>query len=100
MAISGTKDTQQTYLGAGDGAELRELLAEHLVVDGVVKILDVQVHALVAVDALHLETLKLLLQLRVTFRLLLRTSHVDDVSVHLLVVPLLHGLTDQHIIVM
>jgi len=79
-------------LGTGDGAKLRELFAQHLIIDGVIKVLDVQVHALVTVDSFHLEPLKLLLQLRVTLGLLLSSANVDDMSIDLLVIQLVHGL--------
>jgi len=81
------------YLGTGDGAKCRELLAKHLVVNSVVQVLDVQVHALVAIDSLHLQPLKLLFELCVTFRLLLRTSDKEDMPVHLFVIQLIHRLS-------
>ena len=83
------------YLGAGDVAELGELLAQHLVVDGVVEVLDVEVDALVARDALVLDALKALLQLSVALSLLLRAAHIDHVTVVLAVVELVHRLEDD-----
>lgn len=35
-----------SYLGAGDGAEWRKLLAKFLIIDGVIKVFNVQVDAL------------------------------------------------------
>lgn len=35
-----------SYLGAGDGAKWRKLLAEFLIIDGVIKVFNVQVDAL------------------------------------------------------
>ena len=36
-----------SYLRTGDGSKWRELLAQFLVIDGVIKVLDVQVNTLV-----------------------------------------------------
>ena len=50
-----------SYPCTGDGAELGELGTQSLVVEVVIKVLDVEVDALVAVDALHLEAVELVL---------------------------------------
>jgi len=83
----------QHHLGAGDGAVGRELLPEALVVDGVVQVLDVQVDALVAVEALHLEQVEPALQLHLSLDLLLRPADVQGLALHeLLAVEHFHGM--------
>merc|ERR1719400_1739861 len=77
-------------LGAGDCAVGSKLLPQPLIVDGVVKVLDVEVDALVSVQPLQLQLLKLLLQLLLTFSLLLGTADVKSLSKHLDSVELVH----------
>eukprot|EP00053_Salpingoeca_punica_P016475 m.155780 g.155780 ORF g.155780 m.155780 type:complete len:676 (+) comp16970_c2_seq3:460-2487(+) len=78
-------------LGAGDVAKLGKGLAQGLVVDGLVQVLDVEVDALgLGVElaaARHVLRLEQLLALR----LLLRAAGVDDVAANLLVVEGLDG---------
>ena len=65
-----------SYPCTGDVAELGELGTQSLVVEVVIKVLNVEVDALIAVDALHLEAVELVLQLGLSLVLLLRATHV------------------------
>jgi hypothetical protein len=61
----------------GNGTHARELIPEHIVGNGIVQILDVQVHALEFGNAIHLLALVLGPQLAFALGLLLRASHVQ-----------------------
>merc|ERR1719222_875373 len=79
------------HLGAGDCPVGSKLLPQSLVVDGVVEVLDVEVDALVSVQPLQLQLLKLLLQLLLTLSLLLGSPDVQGLAEHLDSVELVHG---------
>jgi len=64
-------------LGGGDGSEGLEGLAELVIIDRVVEVLDVQVDKLVVLEALHADLLVLLLQLVLPLALLLSPAAVD-----------------------
>jgi len=82
-------------LGAGDRAVGSKLLPQPLVVDGVVKVLDVEVDALVPVQALKLQLLELLLELLLPLGLLLGAAHVQRLAEHLDPVELVDGLLSR-----
>ena len=46
ITLNTTRCWVLSYLRTGDGSEWRELLAQFLVIDGVIKVLDVQVNTL------------------------------------------------------
>merc|ERR1719411_860463 len=79
------------HLRAGDCSVRSKLLPQPLVVDGVVEVLDVEVDALVSVKPLQLQLLKLLLQLLLTFSLLLGSPNIQNLAEHLDSVELVHG---------
>merc|ERR1719447_2502558 len=77
-------------LGAGDRPVGGKLLPQPLVIDGVVKVLDVEVDALVSVQPLQLQLLELLLQLLLALSLLLGSADVQSLAKHLHSVELVH----------
>merc|ERR1719427_1196403 len=79
------------HLGAGDCPIGSKLLPQPLVVDGIIKVLDIEVDALVSVQPLQLQLLKLLLQLLLTLSLLLGSADVQGLAEHLNSVELVHG---------
>jgi len=80
------------HLGRGDGAVGSELLPQPLVIDGVVQVLDVEIDPLVSVESLQLQLLELLLELGLSFSLLLGSTDVESLSANVGAVQLLHGL--------
>eukprot|EP00001_Collodictyon_triciliatum_P059293 10557_4 len=64
-------------LSRGDGSKLGERVAEPLVIDGVIEILDVQIDELVVLQALHADLVVLLLQLVLALALLLSAANVQ-----------------------
>merc|ERR1719400_693454 len=83
------------HLGAGDRPIGSKLLPQPLVVDGIIKVLDVEVDALVPVQPLQLQLLKLLLQLLLTLGLLLGSPDVQGLAEHLDSVELVHGFLSR-----
>merc|ERR1719339_463025 len=83
------------HLGAGDCPIGSKLLPQPLVVDGVIKVFDVEVDALVPVQPLQLQLLKLLLQLLLTLGLLLGSPDVQGLAEHLDSVELVHGFLSR-----
>jgi len=79
-------------LGGGDGAVGGELLPEPLIIDGVIQVLDVQVDALVSVEPLELQLLKLLLELGLSLGLLLGSTDVQGLARDFLAIQLVHRL--------
>ena len=81
--------------GGGDGSIRSKLLSESLIVDGVIQILDIQVDALVSVEPLKLQLLKLLLELGLSLGLLLSPAHVEGLTPDLLAVQFINGLLSR-----
>ena len=67
VASSGEEKQTKSNLGVGDCAVGSKFLPQFLIVDGVVKVPDVEIDALVSVQPLQLQMFKLLLQLLLTF---------------------------------
>ena len=85
-------DHKTHYLGAGDVAKRRELLAQFVVGDCVIEILDVQVDSVITTQSFRLYLLKLLLQLGLSLGLLLGSADVQLVPVNVLAIQLLDRL--------
>ena len=85
-------DHKTRYLGAGDVSKCRELLAQFVVGDGVIEILDVQVDSVITTQSFRLYLLKLLLQLGLSLGLLLGSADVQLVPVNVLAIQLLDRL--------
>lgn len=79
-------------LGRGDGAKLGEHLSELLIVNVVIKVLDVQVDALVLVGLLKARGLIRLSQLLFTLMLLLGTANIELLAAEVLAVEILNSL--------
>ncbi|GKT65979.1 hypothetical protein ColTof4_03266 [Colletotrichum tofieldiae] len=79
-------------LGGGDGAEVGKKLAELLIVNLVVKVLDVQVDALVLVGLLHASSFVRLAQFLLALVLLLGSANVQVLSAEVLAVEVLNSL--------
>lgn len=79
-------------LCAGDGAKLRKLLVQPLIVDDLVEVLDVEVDALEPPDSLRLELFKPLLQLGLPLHLLLGAASKDDFAIDIRAIDSLHSL--------
>lgn len=79
-------------LCAGDGAKLRKLLVQPLIVDDLVEVLDVEVDALEPPDSLRLELFKPLLQLGLPLHLLLGAASKDDLAIDIRAIDSLHSL--------
>lgn len=78
-------------LGGGNDTIDRELLAELLIIDLIIQVLDVQVDTLVLVELLHLLLLVLLLELLLTLTLLLGTGDEQLLLLVLGLVKLIDG---------
>ena len=74
------------YLSAGDCTKLSELFPQLVVIYGVVQVLHVQIHSLVAIVVFYLEKLKLLLELFLPFGLFLGSADVKRMAVKLFAV--------------
>merc|ERR1719410_1493860 len=81
--------------GRCDGSIGSKLLSESLIIDGVIKVLNVQVDTLVPVEPLKLQLLKLLLELGLSLGLLLSPADIEGLAPDLLSVQLIHGLLSR-----
>ena len=84
--------------GTGNGPERLELGTEFFVIDIVVDILDVEVDALILAQLLHLSMLIGLLQLFLTFGLLLRSSNVKLLAIVVAVVKGIDSLRSIEVV--
>merc|ERR1740128_1410515 len=79
-------------LGACDSAERSKFLAEHLVINRIVKILHVQVNSLVPVQTFKLHHFKLLLELLLSLSLLLGATNIQVLTTEVHTIQILDGL--------
>jgi hypothetical protein len=86
-------------LGGSDGTEGGEFLAELLVIDSVVQVLNVQVDTLVLVELLLTDLLVVSAELFLTFSLLLSTGDVQLLAVDFLLVHILDSPTSSLMVV-
>jgi len=85
-------------LARGDGTVLLEGGTENVIWEGLVKVLDVEVHTLVLVDALLLDLIELVFELRAALRLLLGAANVHGLFLEGKAVLLLDSLGgDSHL---
>ena len=80
------------YLCASDVSELAELVSESFIVYAVVKVLHVQIDAVISSDLLQLEWVKFVAQFRLAFGFLLSAPNVQFTTPDILTVQLLYGL--------
>jgi len=85
-------------LAAGDGAERLELNAKLLVVHIILQVLDVEIHALVLAQLLHLGLLVRPTELLLALGFLLRTGNEELLAIMLGVVELIDGLLSLFVV--